>query len=131
MLAVDVITLTSIQYYQLAGQYNRNDEPVNGHRLAKNDRNQVLCLDPWSFHSSANDGGAGGVNAKCRAHDAQRHGQGDPKGGPHIRGRFGEVPPNADPFASASEHIVKNCKKGLFKRRTSESKELTTSYSVV
>ena len=42
-----------------AGQDDSDDDAVNGSRFAKNDANQILGLNAWSFDGRANKGGAG------------------------------------------------------------------------
>merc|ERR1712080_692052 len=58
----------------LARQDDGDDESIDGDCLAEDDGDEVLGLDPGGLDASADDGGAGGVDAESGAHHGQGHG---------------------------------------------------------
>ena len=42
-------------HLNLSRQDDGNDEPIDGNCLAEDDRDQVLGLDPWGLHTSADN----------------------------------------------------------------------------
>ncbi len=77
---------------QLSSHNNSNNQSINGHSLAKDDRNQILGLDPGSLDTTANNRDTGGVNAEGGADNGERHGKTDADGGPHIGASLHQEP---------------------------------------
>ncbi len=88
--------------YQLARQYNSNDETIDSDGLTEDDRDQVLGLDPGSFDSSTHDRSASGVDPQSCSHDTERDSKADAQGCPHVWGGLRQVPSDADTLSTTS-----------------------------
>merc|ERR1719259_118104 len=85
-----------------------DDETIESHSFAKDDRYQVLGLDPWSLDPTTNDGGPSGVDAHGGAHHREGDCQAHPNACPHVGRSLTQKPSNINPFTTSREHIVKN-----------------------
>lgn len=91
--------------FQLTRHDNRGDEPVNGHRLAEDDRDEILGLDSRRFHTPSDDAHARRVDAQRSSDDGQRDGERYAQYGPHVRRRVGQEPSDADLLAFAGQQV--------------------------
>ena len=66
---------TAIQFshLNLSRKDNGNDESIDSHSLAEDDRDEVLGLDPGCLDAAANDAGSSRVDAKGSADNAGEH----------------------------------------------------------
>ena len=92
----------------LSGEHDGNDQPVDGNSLAKDDRDQILSLDPGSLDPTAHDGGAAGVNAQPSPHHGEGHSKPHPHRCPHVGRGLGEEPSEVNSLPSSSKKIVEN-----------------------
>lgn len=98
-----------LELFNLSGEHNSDDESINSHGLAENNRNQVLGFDPGSFDTSADNGGASRVNAQSGANHGQGDREADAQRGPHVGRGLCQKPSDAQSFTTTSQDVVENC----------------------
>ena len=69
---------------QLSSHNNSNNQSIDGHSLAEDDRDQILGLNPGSLDTTADDRDTGGVDAESSADNGKGHGKANSDGGPHV-----------------------------------------------
>ena len=94
-------------YLNLSGEHDGNDQPVDGNSLAKDDRDQILSLDPGSLDTTTHNGGAAGVDAQPGSHHGEGHSKPNPHRCPHVGGGLCEEPSKVNSLPSSSKKIVK------------------------